>query len=65
VGTGEEAPPGSATDQSTQLGIVTVFHEDNESVAFHRNGIAYTVSSIQPDAQAWLLPILQSWQFTN
>jgi hypothetical protein len=65
VGTGEEAPPGSATDQSTQLGIVTVFHEDDLSFAFHRNGNAYTVSSIQPDAQAWLLPTLQSWQFTN
>jgi hypothetical protein len=65
VGTGEEAPPGSATDQSTQLGIVTVFHEDNMSIAFHRNGIAYTVSSVQPDAQVWLLPILQNWQFTS
>jgi hypothetical protein len=65
VGTGEEAPPGTATDQSEQLGIVTISHEDNVRVSFHRNGITYTVSSIQPDAQAWLLPILQSWQFTN
>jgi hypothetical protein len=43
---------------------VRVYHEDNVGVAFYRNGVAYTVSA-PPGAQAWLFPILQSWQFTN
>jgi hypothetical protein len=64
VGTGQEGPPSTATDQSAQLGIVNVYHEDNVEVAFHRKGIDYTVSAL-PGSQAWLFPILQSWQFTN
>src|SRR5262249_21795590 len=57
-------PPNGADDQSTDLGVVNVLYDDNFDVTFHRKGISYEVHS-QPDAKPWLLPILQSWDFTN
>jgi hypothetical protein len=51
-------------DHSTELRIVSVVHGNNLGFAFHRNSIAYTVSSVQPEP-AWLLPVLQSWVFTD
>jgi hypothetical protein len=68
VALGEEGTPDANTDQSTNLGIVNVYRDDMYSVSFHRNGIMYTVTTGDIDADRnalWLLPILQSWQFTN
>jgi hypothetical protein len=64
VGTGAEGIPNTITDQSTNLGIVLVSRDNVYSASFHRNSIAYTVVT-NPDDADWLLPILQSWQFTN
>jgi hypothetical protein len=63
--TGKATRSSTATDQSTELGIVSVVHEDKVSFSFHRNSISYMARSVQPDAQSWLFPILQSWEFTN
>jgi hypothetical protein len=65
VALGEEGSPNGADDQSTQLGIVNVVRLDNFDVSFHHKGITYSVSSVGPDVKTWLLPILQSWDFTN
>jgi len=64
VALGEEGAPSSNEDQPANLGIVNVYHEDAFSVGFHRKGIAYTITAVS-DAGAWLIPILQSWEFTN
>jgi hypothetical protein len=64
VALGEEGAPNAASDQSTSLGIINVYHADTLAFAFHRNGVAYTVTAL-PDDETWLLPILQSWEFTE
>ena len=64
VALGEEGAPSNTADQSTNLGIVNVYHDDTFSVTFHRNGIGYTITAVS-DAEPWLIPILQSWEFTN
>jgi hypothetical protein len=63
VGTGEEGVPNIDNDQPTNLGVVNVYRDNMYSVSFHRNGIAYTITSGANDAATWLLPILQSWEF--
>jgi hypothetical protein len=35
------------------------------SVAFQHSGIAYIVTTSDADSLPWLLPILQSWEFTE
>jgi hypothetical protein len=62
VALAEEAAAGSEGDQDTNLGIVNVYHDD--AFAFHRNDIEYTITALG-NAEPRLLPILQSWQFTN
>jgi hypothetical protein len=64
VALGEEGAPNASSDQSTTLGIINVYHQDTVAYSFHRNGIAYTVTTL-PGSEAWLLPILQSWEFTD
>ena len=63
VGIGEEGAPNTNTDQSTSLGVVNVYRDNVYSVSFHRNGIAYSV--VTSDNESWLVPILQSWEFTD
>ena len=63
VGTGKEGAPDTNTDQSTTLGVVNVYRDNLYSVSFHRNGIAYSVTT--ESDESWLLPILQSWEFTE
>jgi hypothetical protein len=41
-----------------------VYHADTLAFSFHCNGIAYTVTAL-PGSEDWLLPILQSWEFTD
>ena len=65
VALGAEGAPDTGTDQSTTLGVINAYHDDIYSVSFHRNGIAYTVSSGALAAETWLLPVLQSWEFTD
>ena len=65
VATGEEGTANTNTDQPTGLGVVTVYRDNVFAVSFHRNGVAYTVTAADPDQMTWLLPILQSWQFTD
>jgi hypothetical protein len=62
VALGEEGVPSDASDQSNTLGVVNVFRDGAYSVAFHHNGIAYTITTTTDD-ETWLLPILQSWWF--
>jgi hypothetical protein len=64
VALGEEGGPSNFSDQPTKLGIVNVYRDGLYGVAFQRNGIAYVVTSIL-DHDDWLLPILQSWEFTD
>jgi hypothetical protein len=64
VALGEEGAPNASSDQSTTLGIINVYHADTLAFAFHRNGVAYTVTTL-PENESWLLPILQSWEFTD
>jgi hypothetical protein len=64
VALGEEATPRTTSDQSTTLGVINVYHADTLAFAFHHNGIAYTLTTL-PESKEWLLPILQSWEFTN
>ena len=65
VALGTEGAPDTGTDQPTTLGVINAYHDDIYSVSFHRNAIAYTVSSGALSAETWLLPILQSWEFTD
>jgi hypothetical protein len=46
------------------LGIINVYRDDTLSFTFHRNGISYAVTAL-PEDEPWLLPILQSWEFTD
>jgi hypothetical protein len=64
VASGEEFLPNSASDQSTTLGVVKVHRDNTCTASFVRNGIAYSVVT-NVDGADWLLPILQSWAFTN
>ncbi len=64
VALGEEGTPNNSDDQPTTLGIVNVYHDDTFNVGFHRKGIAYSVTAVS-GAEPWLIPILQSWEFTN
>ena len=64
VALGEEGTPNNSDDQPTTLGIVNVYHNDTLNVGFHRKGIAYSVTAVS-GAEPWLIPILQSWEFTN
>jgi hypothetical protein len=64
VALGEEGAPSPTTDQSTTLGVINVYHEDTVAYSFHRHGIAYTITTL-PGSETWLLPILQSWEFTE
>jgi hypothetical protein len=64
VALGEEGTLVDSTDQGTDLGIINVFHDDTYSVAFHRKGVEYTITTTA-DNETWLLPIIQSWEFTN
>jgi hypothetical protein len=64
VALGEEAAPRTTSDQSTTLGVINVYRADTLAFAFHRNGIVYTITTL-PASESWLLPILQSWQFTD
>jgi hypothetical protein len=64
VALGEEGAPGASSDQSTTLGVINVYHADTLAYSFHRHGIAYTVTTL-PGNEGWLLPILQSWEFTD
>jgi|KBSSwiStaDraftv2_1062776.scaffolds.fasta_scaffold458075_2 hypothetical protein len=64
VALGTEGTPSGASDQSTTLGIIDVHRDDTVAYTFHRNGIAYTVTTLR-GSESWLLPILQSWEFTN
>jgi hypothetical protein len=66
VAIGEEGAPNADGDQPTNLGVVHVYRNETYNVSFHRKGIAYTVvTNPDNDAAARLLPILQSWEFTN
>ena len=56
--------PMGTSDQSTTLGIINVHRDDTVAYAFQRNGVAYTVMTL-PGSEGWLLPVLQSWEFTN
>ena len=64
VALGTEGSPVGTSDQSTALGVINVYRDDTVAYSFHRNGIAYTVTAL-PESERWLLPILQSWEFTN
>jgi hypothetical protein len=64
VALGEEGAPNDASDQPTNLGIINVYHDDMLRYAFHKTGIGYTITAM-PGEGSWLLPILQSWEFTN
>jgi hypothetical protein len=64
VALGEEGTPNPTSDQSTTLGVINVYHADTLAFSFHRKGIAYTVTTL-PGNENWLLPILQSWEFTE
>ena len=64
VAIGEEGTPNNSDDQPTTLGIVNVYHDDTFNVGFHHKGIAYSVTAVS-GAEPWLIPILQSWEFTN
>jgi hypothetical protein len=59
-----EGAPSRASDQSTTLGVISVYHADTVAYSFHRHGIAYTMTTL-PDNETWVLPILQSWEFTD
>jgi hypothetical protein len=62
IALGEEAPAGSAGDQSDSLAIVHVLHNDLLEIAFDKNGISYLVQATNGDATS-TLDILKSWQF--
>jgi hypothetical protein len=64
VALGEEGTPNDSDDQPTTLGIVNVYHDNTFNVGFHHKGIAYSVTAVS-GADPWLIPILQSWEFTN
>jgi hypothetical protein len=62
VALGEEGGPSNTSDQSTELGVVNVFHGDLYKVWFVHDGTFYVVTALARD-EAWLINILQSWQF--